>query len=231
MLRPFLATLLLVATPVLAQPGPLSTGPGAPLPETAAQARCRDLLPAEMESRPGVEALGDGGCRLMFTVQPSWSDLAPVLPGQPRSYESGLIDVTVQDISPGTRVEHLADVPTQRARFLKLWQNSTVDQFNLSADFDLAPLTASTTDEASRLGLQALGPLSAADMAKGYRLFADGPAANLSVIMMCQAHLSCQLWWMQDEAAVEVTFTERFLPGWASMRSSVAAFLTHMRER
>ena len=114
---------------------------------------------------------------------------------------------------------------------LKLWQNSTVDQFNLSADFDLAPLTASITDEASRLGLQALEPLSAADMAKGYRLFADGPTASLSVIMMCQAHLSCQLWWMQDEAAVEVTFTERFLPGWALMRSSVAAFLTHMQER
>ena len=34
-----------------------------PSPETPAQARCRDLLPAEMESRPGVEALGDGGCR------------------------------------------------------------------------------------------------------------------------------------------------------------------------
>lgn len=63
MFRATLAILLLVAAPVLAQPGPLSTGPGAPTPETPAQARCRDLLPAEMESRPGVEALGDGGCR------------------------------------------------------------------------------------------------------------------------------------------------------------------------
>ncbi len=63
MLRPAVAILLLVAAPVLAQSGPLSTGPVAPSPETAAQARCRDLLPAEMASRPGVEALGDGGCR------------------------------------------------------------------------------------------------------------------------------------------------------------------------
>lgn len=147
-----------------------------------------------------------------FSVQPSWPGLVPVLPGKPRTYESGLIDVTVQDISPRTEIEDLAGLPTQRARFLALWRNSTVDQFALSTAFDLAPLSLGSTAEASRLGLRSLGPLGDADAAEGRRLFADGLPAELSVIMMCRAGLSCQMWWMQDEAAVEVTFAERFLP-------------------
>ena len=125
------------------------------------------------------------GFSQMFSVQPSWPGLAPVPPGQPRTYEGGLIDISVQDISPGTEVEHLAGVPTQRARFLTLWRNSTVDQFGLSAAFDLAPLSVAATAEASRLGLQSLGPLGDIDAAHGRCLFADGLPADRSVVMMC----------------------------------------------
>jgi hypothetical protein len=112
--------------------------------------------------------------------------------------------------------------------FVKLWRDSTVDQFGLAGGFELSLLRSSDTNEAAKLGLQSLGPLDHADQARGRRLFSNGPPASLSVLMMCQAGLSCQMWWMQGEAAIEATFDERFLPDWLSMRQSAATLLTRM---
>ncbi len=165
----------------------------------------------------------------MFSIQFVWPGPLPVPPHFPREYPSGLVAVSVQDISPATQVEHLAAIPGQRAKFLTLWRDSTVDQFGLATDFDLSSLALSTTDEAARLGLQSLGPLAPADQARGRRLFSDGPPASLSVLMMCEAGVSCQMWWMQDEAAMEATFDERFLPDWSSMRRSAAALLARLQ--
>ncbi|WP_338665318.1 hypothetical protein VQH23_09115 [Pararoseomonas sp. SCSIO 73927] len=158
-----------------------------------------------------------------------WPGAVPLPPGHDTSYESGLMAVVVQDISPTTRVERLSRIPGQRARFLALWRDSTVDQLGLVPDFDLAALSLGDTEEASRLGLRALRPFAAIDPARELRLFADGPPARLSVLMACWTGLSCQLWWMEGEAAVEVTFTERFLPDWAAIRSAVTALLGRMR--
>jgi len=158
-----------------------------------------------------------------------WPGAGPVPPGHDTAYESGLMAVGVQDISPTTRVERLSRIPGQRARFLALWRDSTVDQLALAPEFDLAALSLGSTEEASRLGLRALGPFAALDPTRELRLFADGPPARLSVLMSCWTGLSCHLWWMEGEAAVGVVFTERFLPDWAAIRGAVTARLHGMR--
>ncbi|MCR0985084.1 hypothetical protein [Roseomonas populi] len=158
-----------------------------------------------------------------------WPGAVPLPPGHDTSYESGLVAIGVQDISPTTQVEQLSSIPGQRARFLTLWRDSTVDQLGLASDFSLAALSLGDTEEASRLGLRALGPFAAVDPTRELRLFADGPPARLSVLMACWTGLSCQLWWMDGEAAVEVTFAERFLPDWAAIRNEVTALLNRMR--
>lgn len=165
----------------------------------------------------------------ILSMQLLWPGAAPLPPGHDTSYESGLMAVSVQDISPGTQVEQLSRVPGQRARFLTLWRDSTVDQLGLAPDFDLAALSLANTEEASRLGLRALGPFAAIDPTRELRLFADGPPARLSLLMACWTGLSCQVWWMEGEAAVEVTFTERLLLDWAVIRREVTALLDGMR--
>lgn len=166
---------------------------------------------------------------VILSMRVLWPGAVPLPPGHDTSYESGLMAVVVQDISLGTQVEQLSRIPGQRARFLTLWRDSTVDQLGLAPDFDLATLSLGDTEEASRLGLRALGPFAAVDPTRELRLFADGPPARLSVLMACWTGLSCQLWWMEGETAVEVTFTERFLPDWAVIRRAVTALLNQMQ--
>lgn len=158
-----------------------------------------------------------------------WPGAGPLPLGHDTAYESGLMAVGVQDISPTTRVEQLSRIPGQRARFLTLWRDSTVDQLALAPDFDLATLSLGDTEEASRLGLRALGPFAALDPTRELRLFADGPPSRLTVLMSCWTGLSCHMWWMEGEAAVGVVFTERFLPDWTAIRGAVTALLDRMR--
>ncbi|WP_458097801.1 hypothetical protein [Roseomonas sp. WA12] len=165
----------------------------------------------------------------VLQMQLLWPGAVALPPGHDAAYESGLIAVTVQDISPTTRVEQLSRISGQRARFLALWRDSTVDQLGLAPDFDLSALSLGDTEEASRLGLRALGPFAAVDPTRELRLFADELPARLSEVMACWTGLSCQLWWMEGEAAVEVTFTERFLSDWAAIRHEVTALLDRMR--
>lgn len=103
-----------------------------------------------------------------------------------------------------------------------------MDQLTLAPDFDLTALSLGDTEEASRLGLRALGPFAATDPTRELRLFAVGPPAHLSMLMSCSTGLSCHLWWMEGEAAVGVVSTERFLPDWSAIRGAVAALLDRM---
>lgn len=166
-----------------------------------------------------------------LSMQLVWPGAGALPPGHDTTYASGLMAVVVQDISPVTRVEQLSRITGQRARFLALWRNSTVDQLGLAADFDLTALSLGDTAETSRLGLRALAPFAALDPTRELRLFADGPPAALSMLMACWTGLSCQLWWMEGQAAVEVTFAERFLADWAEIRRAVTAVLDRMGTR
>jgi len=49
------------------------------------------------------------------------------------------------------------------------------------------------------------------------------------LLMTCRAGLSCQMWWMRDAAAVEVTFAARLLPDWAAIRQGTGALLDGLR--
>jgi hypothetical protein len=167
----------------------------------------------------------------VLSMQLLWPGATALPPGHDNTYGSGLIAVSVQDISPTTRVEQLARISGQRGRFLALWRDSTVDQLALAPGFDLAALSLDDTEEASRLGLRALRPFVAMDPARELRLFADGPPASLSMLMACWTGLSCQLWWMEGETAVEVTFAERFLADWTAIRREVTALLDRMRSK
>ncbi len=165
-----------------------------------------------------------------FNLQVTWPGLGRPPPGATNYLEYDVVGVTVQDVSGSTRVEHLATVPGgERARFLTLWRDSTVDQMALSPGFDLGRTDLRDTPAAARFGLHELVPRDAAMVPADRHVFADDGPAALSLIMTCQDAVSCQLWWRQDGAAVELTFGMQLLPQWEAMRARAGGMLRQMQ--
>jgi len=213
--RAALAALLLLA------PGPPARGAETVPAEVAGR---RYAVPPALLRQDGVPP-PPGGFTQALTLQPVWPGLRPPPPGHGLSYADGLLDILVQDLSAATRVEGLAALPDPRARFLRLWRDSTADQFALPPGFALSSLAP--VAGAAPPGLLRLGPVPGAEEEIG--VFADAPPGRLSTLMTCRAGLSCQLWWMEQDSAVQVTFAARLLPDWAAIRSGTAALLGALR--
>lgn len=182
----------------------------------------RYVVPSALLPQDGIQPPPRGFTQTL-RLQPVWSRMHPP-PAQHRlGYADGLLDILLQDLSATTRVEALATLPDPRTRFLALWQNSTIDQFALSPGFRLASLVPEAGEAPP--GLLRLGGI------QGLReliLYADGRPEHLCILMMCQSGLSCQLWWMRGDSAVQVTLAAQFLPDWADIRQQTTALLDGM---
>ena len=206
----------------------LLLGPGPP-------ARGAETVPAEVAGRryavPPALLRQDGippppgGFTQALTLQPVWPGLRPPPPGHGLSYADGLLDILVQDLSATTRVAGLAGLPDPQARFLRLWRDSTADQFALLPGF--APSSLAPVAGDAPPGLLRLGPVPGSDGETS--IFADAPPGQLGTVMTCRAESSCQLWWREADSAVQVTFTARLLPDWTAIRDGTAALLATLR--
>jgi hypothetical protein len=183
----------------------------------------RYALPRSLLPQDGVPP-PPGGFGQAFTLQPRWPGMTPPPPGL--SYDDGLLDILLQDLSATTRVEGLAALPNPRRRFLALWRVSTAEQSGLPRETALDRLIPLPATAETAPGLRPLGPpLPELDF------FADAPPPEATTLLTYRAGAACQMWWMQDETAVQVTFAGHLRAEWAAVRDETVRLLRGLRVR